>query len=672
MLEMIAGAAAAMLQPSEPVTIVVTGRGLDAEKEPAAASVTLDRAAIDRSASGRMEDVLRDVAGLTSFRRSDSRSAHPTSQGLTLRGLGGNAASRVAISLDGVPQADPFGGWVAFTALDPHAIDRIRVTRGASGIEAGALAGAIDIDSRAADRDNSLDESLSLGSRQAVDARALAGVDWSKGFATLSGSFSRGDGFVPVVEEDRGTADRAAPYRQLSGRARLVQSISGSTEAQVNVAGYGDRRERGFFGSDNRQRGLDASLRLVGRGALRWSALAYWQDRTFDSRFAALNGDRSQASVTLDQHVPAHGWGARLEAASTSGPIDWRVGGELRRVSGTTFEDFRFISGEPTRKREAGGESTTTGLFGGATVETGGWTIGVSGRVDRWKIDDGRLLESDLSGVTLTDERFRNRDSWEGSGRLDIGRKIGTAVQIRGAAYTSWRLPSLNELYRPFRVGADATAANADLDPERLHGIEAGLDWRPSNDTHLSATAFANRLKDSIANVSLGVGPGVFPGVGFVAAGGAFRQRQNVDAIETHGLEIDGEYVRGQWRTTLSYAFSDARVEASGVASPLDGRRPAQIPKHQASLSLDWTRDSVGLGATARITSAQNEDDLGERRLPSALTFDARARHAVGMIGDVELRVENLFDRQVIAAVSGDGTRERALPRTFWVGLRVR
>ena len=85
MLEMIAGAAvAAMLQPSEPTTIVVTGRGLEADESPAA-SVTLDRSAIERSASGRMEDVLRDVAGFTSFRRSDSRSAHPTSQGLTLR-----------------------------------------------------------------------------------------------------------------------------------------------------------------------------------------------------------------------------------------------------------------------------------------------------------------------------------------------------------------------------------------------------------------------------------------------------------------------------------------------------------------------------------------------------------------------------------------------------------
>jgi outer membrane receptor protein involved in Fe transport len=190
----------------------------------------LDRAAIERAASGRMEDVLRDVAGLASFRRSDSRSAHPTSQGLTLRGLGGNAASRVTLSLDGVPQADPFGGWIAFTALDPHAIDRIRVTRGGGSVLSGpgAVAGTIDIDSRAPDED--FIQSMRAVRRVAIVARraAAGGARWGGGFASLSGSFARGDGFVPVVAEDRGLADRRAPYRQGAARARLVQSIGGT------------------------------------------------------------------------------------------------------------------------------------------------------------------------------------------------------------------------------------------------------------------------------------------------------------------------------------------------------------------------------------------------------------------------------------------------------------
>jgi len=672
MLELIAAATAAALQPAEPVTIVVTGRGLDADDEKSAASVTFDRSTFDRSSSGRMEDVLRYVAGLTSFRRSDSRSAHPTSQGLTLRGLGGNAASRVALSLDGVPQADPFGGWIAFTALDPHATDRIRVTRGASGTEAGALAGSIDIDSRAADADDPLDASLSLGSRESFDARLLTGARWSTGFAALSGSFSRGDGFVPVIGEDRGPADRAAPYRQLAGRARLVQSIGGSTEAQLNLSSYGDRRDRGFFGSDNRQRGIDASLRLVGRGTVRWSALAYWQDRTFDSLFAALNDDRSAANIVLDQHVPAKGWGGRVEAGSKFGNIDWRGGAEVRRVEGTSFEDFRFVDGAPTRKREAGGGAIILGAFGGGSIETRGWSFDIGGRVDRWRIDRGVLLETDLAGAPLTDQHFSSREGWETSGRIGARREIGRTVGIRAAAYTNWRLPTLNELYRPFRVGADATAANAELAPERLRGVEAGLDWRPFEKARLSATIFANRLQNAIANVTLAEGPGVFPGVGFVAAGGTFRQRRNIDAIRTRGVEIDGTFSRGPWSAALSYAMSDARVEASGAAADLDGRRPAQIPMHQASASLDWRQGRIGLGATARFTGRQNEDDLGERRLPAALTFDTRASLTIAALGDLELRVENIFDKQVIATIGGDGTRERALPRTVWLGLRLR
>src|SRR5829696_4601199 len=114
MLEALAAAALQAAAPAAEIAqedvIVVTGRGLDSEQAPAA-RLTIDRSDIERAASERMEDVLRDVAGLASFRRSDSRSAHPTSQGLTLRGLGGNAASRVTLSLDGVPQDDPFGGW---------------------------------------------------------------------------------------------------------------------------------------------------------------------------------------------------------------------------------------------------------------------------------------------------------------------------------------------------------------------------------------------------------------------------------------------------------------------------------------------------------------------------------------------------------------------------------
>ena len=111
--------------------IVVTGRGLaDAPGDRAYDIVTIDRDRIQANASNRLESVLADVAGLQQFRRSDSRSANPTSQGISLRGIGGNASSRALLIFDGVPQADPFGGWVAFPAYATGRLGRIRVTRG--------------------------------------------------------------------------------------------------------------------------------------------------------------------------------------------------------------------------------------------------------------------------------------------------------------------------------------------------------------------------------------------------------------------------------------------------------------------------------------------------------------------------------------------------------------
>jgi outer membrane receptor protein involved in Fe transport len=665
MLELVGAAA---LQTIAPETIIVTGRGLDSEQR-LTPTRTIDRAEIERSASGRAEDVLRNVAGLASFRRSDSRSAHPTSQGLTLRGLGGNAASRVALSLDGVPQADPFGGWIAFGALDTHAIDRIRVSRG-GGIH--AIAGTIEIDSRAPAAGTSGDAALFAGSRASIDARLLGGTNWGGGFASLSASHMRSDGFVPVVASDRGSADERAPYRQGSARARLVQAIGAGTEAQINLSTFADRRTRGTDFSDNRQRGHDASLRLVGSGATPWSALAYVQKRRFDSQFASVAPGRGSASLTLDQHVPASGWGLRAEVAPRLGQVRTRVGAEWRRVSGGTEEDFRFIAGAPTRRREAGGRNDIAGLFATANWSEGGWNIAGEARADRWTMAEGRLIESDLTGAALVDSRFARRSGTEGSGRIAVGRELGDGLALRGAAYRGWRLPTLNELYRPFRAGPDATAANAALAPERLRGVEAGLDWAPARGAKVAATLFANRLEGAIANVSLGSGPGLFPGVGFVASGGVYRQRQNVDAIRTRGLEIDGEWARGPWRAALSYALTDARIDADGAARALDGKRPAQVARHNASASLGWGRGGVEVDATARFTGRQFEDDNNARVLPAALTFDGRAQVAISNAVAGEARVENLLDKRVVATLGSDGTRERALPRTLWIGVRIR
>ncbi|WP_375395895.1 TonB-dependent receptor plug domain-containing protein, partial [uncultured Sphingomonas sp.] len=104
-----AGTAQTAPDPTPIPDIVVLGRGLDLPPgTPAYGTTIIGRDRLKGDASGRVEDVLSDVAGLAQFRRSDSRSANPSAQGITLRSLGGNATSRTLVLFDGIPIADPF------------------------------------------------------------------------------------------------------------------------------------------------------------------------------------------------------------------------------------------------------------------------------------------------------------------------------------------------------------------------------------------------------------------------------------------------------------------------------------------------------------------------------------------------------------------------------------
>lgn len=654
--------------PAMAQEIVVTGRGLEAPPGEAAYAVTqIDRDRLTDTASGRFEDVLRDAAGVAQFRRADSRSAHPTAQGITLRGLGGNASSRALLLLDGVPQADPFGGWVPFPAYLPERLGNVRITRGGgSGYQgAGALAGTIELSSAGVDMLGPLALSGFYGSRESVDLVATSGLKLGAGELTVAGQYARGDGFVPIVAEDRGPVDRAAPYEQASLALRAVVPVSGEVELQSGLSAFTDARDRGTAFTDVRSRGADASVRLVGRGRWQWSALAYLQHRDFASGFASVTAGRTAVTPALDQYnVPATGMGARIEIAPpVGGGATLRIGADARQVEGRTQERYFFSSGAFVNRRMAGGANVTLGGFADLSYEQGPLTLSAGGRLDHWRIGEGFREEAPLSGgASITDLQFADRSGWEPTGRLGAAYRVADGVALRAAGYRGWRLPALNELYRPFRVGQDTTTANEALTPETSIGGEVGLDLGGAERLSAHATLFWNRLDDAIANVTIATGAG----------GAVTRRRRNIDAVVARGAELDLRWRAGPWRASASWAYTDARVEASGSAAALDGLRPAQTARHQGSVTLGWTRDGASLSLTGRYTGPQFEDDQNTRRLAEAFTLDARVAVPVTPSLAIEARGENLGDARVETAISGNDIVERATPRTLWLGVRYR
>jgi len=662
------------VQAVAPPAIVITGQALPETKAERVYKVErIDRRQIDQAASHEIDQLLKGVPGVQLFRRSDAHSGHPTSQGVTLRALGGNASSRALLMLDGVPQSDPFGGWVNWPAYDPSDLRGVRIIRGGGSVAngPGALAGTIEMTSR---NDAGVAAEFDAGSRNSFEANGRLGAAAGGGILSLSARGERNDGFIPVTEGTRGPADEAAAYREWSGRGRWVAAVGGSTELQVNLSAFHDWRTRGTDFTQNRTSGTDASVRLVNRGDWQWSALAYWQWRNLLSSFASVSPGRlTAARVSLQDSVPSHGIGGSLEVRPPVPlGIELRIGADARRTEGESRELFSYVAGEPTRRRRAGGDSWTTGAFAEVSADVSAITLTGGVRLGHWRIAEGHLFEKLITdGSILRDEQYAARDGWLPTGRLGIRAPLAVGVSFRSAAYLGWRMPTLNELFRPFRAGADATAANPGLKPERLAGAEAGLDYRHGA-FGLSLTAFANRLKNAIANVTLGHGPGVFPGVGFVGATGTYSQRQNVRAVNVRGIEASAEWNDGPWNIRAGASLTHARMDASGAAAFLDGLRPAQTPRFSGSLSVSWEKAGKGASVQLRRVGSQFDDDLNSDILIGATTLDAFASWPLSKRLQVVARGENLTNALVMAGINGDRSVERATPRMLWIGLRLR
>ena len=635
--------------------IVVRGTGLDLPPgTPAYGSTVIDRDRLANDASGRVEDVLNDVAGFQQFRRSDSRSANPSAQGATLRALGGNASSRTLVLLDGVPIADPFFGYIPFNALVPDRLSAIRVTRGggSGAFGSGAVAGTIELVSAGRRDLPVVGGDAFYGSRNSESMSASLSPSLGDGFATISGRFERGDGFQTTPHDQRVAATVPARYRDWSAGTRAVIPVGATAELQVRGLLFGDNRTLRFKGADSSSQGEDASVRFVSRGTWQVDALAYVQARNFSNKVISATSFK----LTLDQrNTPSTGLGGKIELRPPVGPDHvLRVGGDVRAADGQLFEDAYSAAGLVTARRNAGGKTTTAGLFA-----EDDWTIGhlvLTGgvRVDRWTITDGFFRERNGAGALTTNNRFAARDGTEFTGRGGALFHAANWVDLRVAAYTGFRLPTLNELYRPFTVFPITTQANANLNPERLRGVEGGVDLKPLPGMELGFTAFYNRLGDAIANVTIGTN---------------LRRRANVNAIVAKGIEATFAWRRGAIALSGSYALSDSKVRAPGMA--FDGLAPAQSPRHAASATIAWSPKSGALlSLTARYVGDQYEDDLQTDLLPAATTVDAVARMPVARGVSVIARAENLFDQEVVTRNQA-GSIDLGTPRTLWIGVRI-
>ena len=642
---------------AEEGVIVVLGEGLeDTPSVVAYSSSEIERETIISAPSGRIEDVLSNVAGFQQFRRSDSRSSNPSAQGVTLRALGGNATSRALALLDGVPIADPFFGYVPLSSINPEQLGSIRVTRGGGSgpFGAGALAGTIELQSADAATLGPFDASLLANNRGATEATASLSQELGAGFGVITGRWDRGQGFFTTPDDQRVPASARARFDSWSVGIRGAAPLSDTVELQMRAAAFRDDRTLRFDGADSSSEGLDASLRIVGRGDWEFDALAYMQARNFSN--IVISSTRF-VRVLDQRNTPSTGLGGKFELRPPVGnDHTLRLGADYRHADGELQEDaYSAFTGALTQRRTAGGVNTNLGLFAENDWSLGALTLTGGLRADRTRISEGFYRALDASGALVTETIASTRSDWAVSWRAGAAFETSDTLTLRAAAYTGMRLPTLNELYRPFVVFPVVTQANAELKNERLEGFEVGFDLMPTEAVSFSLTAFDNRVKNAIANVTLQPN---------------LRQRQNLPAIDAQGVEAVMRVRTGSIRLDGSLAFTDATIDGRDASLALDGNRPPQTPRWAASATLGWSpKPDWDIALTLRHVGAQFEDDQEIDRLGSAPTLGVFAQVPLKDRFKIMLRGENLSDERIVTRNAG-GAIDLGTPRTIWAGLR--
>lgn len=588
-------------------TLVVTASGDEQRIVDAVAPTTvLGREELERSPDLTLDDRLRQVPGFGLLRRSSSLTAHPTTQGVSLRGLGPSGASRTLVLFDGAPLNDPFGGWVYWNRLPSSALESVEVSRGSLSQLYGssAMGGAIQLLPRSPRPDTfevtARGGDYATGDLEVFASDAANGGRWGY---TLAGRLFETDGFYVVAPEDRGAVDRPAGVDFSTFYGRIE---AGRYHVGVNV--FDEERENGTELQTN-----DTRLRSIegGWSGDHWEWNVFGQTQRFRSTFSRILPDRSRELLTAEQDFETDGYG---------GAVAWRSGGGL--LAGA---DVRRATWEAQ-------DQSLGGLYAQNTFRLSSRLDLLAGaRVDLWASEETRTSLNPRLGLL-----FRATD----------------AVTVRASAYRGFRAPSLNELYRPFRVGNIETLANPELDEETLVGAEIGADYAPTGDFFLRLNAFRNRIDGAVGNVTLSVAPSLIT-----------RQRRNLDRVTADGAEGELRFrPLSRWELRAAYLYTDSRVERTGLRVP-------QVPLNQGSFGIVFDGPVAAL-LQARWAGDQFEDDLNQFSLPPYVVADLSLSRAFGDRFAISLAAENLFDEDVVTGRTPVETL--GTPRLWQIGLTFR
>lgn len=665
-----------ILQPapsSEQVTVSAARTEVRLSETPGS-TVLLSTTDVDATPALRVDDVLRQVPGFSLFRRSDSRYANASNQGVSLRGLGGTASSRALVLEDGLPLVDAFGGWVYWDRVPREELSSVEVFRGGASNLYGsdALGGVVQFLARQPETP-AFSVETSYGNERTPDLSFWTGTRAGQWDFSLASEMFRTDGFIVVPTRQRGSIDTPANSedatvdlnigRQLGDKGRIFARGNFFTEFRNNGTPIQTNQTRlgeGALGLD-KQFGANDSVIFRTYGLV----LGY------DQSFSAVAPDRNSESLTDYQDVPEQVGGGAVQWTHLLGRHQTLIGGgDLMEVMGASDERF-FSSGTNTHDNASGGRQRILGIFGEDLVRLNKWTIILAGRVDDWNNFNASSICTPVLGTcTSPSMLYPQRSDLAFSPRLSVLRTLNNHVSLTGSMYRAFRAPTLNELYRTFRVANVLTLNNPYLNAERLTGAESGaqitaLDRR----LDLRGTFFWSDIVDPVQNVT--INPNSSP---------VLREKENSGRIRSCGVELDGVvHVSRDIQVSAGYEFTGATIVNYTVPQgevSLLGKDVAQVPRNTFTWEARyWNPSRLLISVQGRFIGNQFDDDLNQYPLGHFYTMDLQIGRNLTQNIELFAAAENITDERYYVAnttTTGGGSLFNIGPPILYrIGVRL-
>jgi outer membrane receptor protein involved in Fe transport len=633
--------------------IVVTAyrSPLDTLDSPASTRL-VSRQQLQEAATPALDGKLRQVPGLELFRRSSSLVANPTSQGISLRGLGSTAASRTLVVSDDVPLNDPYGGWIHWEEMPELAVRSVEVVRGGASDLYGssAIGGVINI-LPVKPEQNLFALTTGYGSESTTANSLLASLKRGPWGGLIAGGILGTDGYTLVAPDMRGPVDENSNVHSQNGLVDLERTIRNSDRVFLHGSGFNEARDNG------------TPIQKNGTRLWRYSAGVDWSQLTlrlfgstehYRQTFSSIGPNRASEIQTRYAEDPADELGAAAH---------WRqpVGAKVVILVGADTHDLRASDNEVLFTGAKGFQNTAarqrqTGVYGEALATPAKWTLSASGRVDHFSNFDAEQWTQ--RGATT----FPSFSETVFDPRLGISRRITTNIALNASGFRAYRAPTENELYRTGQVSQQTTLPNPNLRSERATGWETGFQANiPRWQSMLRMSYFWTLVNRPITALTLLTTPT-----------STLLMRENLGQIESRGISIDYEAHPFSWAAiTGGYQYADATVTSYTQQPQLVGNWIPQVARNMATTQVRVSNARIGaLSLQARISGRQFDDDANNYLLHSYFRLDAYASHEFGRHVEFFAAGENLFDRAI--EVGKTPILTLGTPQVARFGLRLR